>query len=171
MRHRRTMANWTIITAALMTIALFGFAGRLLAQEASAAITPNFDAIPVFPGMTIVALAVTDNLPKPERDIVLQRRVGINPHDVILVRPGALRPELLAQAVATMQTMREADGRVPSRDALFVPEERPGLRPPRTNEAVGWVKSLRAVKTMNLPGVGPVPMIMVYLPDPGVSQK
>lgn len=88
MRHRRTMANWTIITAALMTIALFGFAGRLLAQEASAAITPNFDAIPVFPGMTIVVPAVTDNRPKPERDIVLQRRVGINPHDVILVRPG-----------------------------------------------------------------------------------
>ena len=160
-----SMAIWVITTVAVVSIAMLELAGRVFARSAIALITPNFDVTPSFPGMTIVALAVTDNLPKPDRDIVIQRRATMKPHDVILVRPRALRPALLAQAVETMQAVRRADGRLPTRDMLLVVEERPGLEPPRANEAVRWITSLQAVTAMNLPGVGLAPMIMLHLPD------
>ena len=159
-----SMAIWVITTVAVVSIAMLGLAGRVFARSAIALITPNFDAI-LFPRMTIVVLAVTDNLPKSDRDIVIQRRATMKPHDVILVRPRALRPALLAQAVETMQAVRRADGRLPTRDMLLEVDERPGLEPPRANEAVRWVKTLQAVKAMNLPGVGLAPMIMLHLPD------
>jgi hypothetical protein len=165
------MTIWVTTAVAVIAIAMIALAGRVFAQGAIASITPNFDHAPSFPNMTIVFVAVTDNLPKSDRDIVIQRRATVKPHDVILVRPRALRPERLAQAVATLQAVRRSHGRVPTEDMLIVTDEIPGLNPPRANEAVGWVKSLQSAKTMNMPGVGPVPMIGLHLPDPEIANK
>ena len=87
-----SMAIWLITTVAVVSIAMLELAGRVFARGAIALMTPNVDAI-LCPRMTIVVLAVTDNLPKSDRDIVIQRRATMKPHDVILVRPRALRPD------------------------------------------------------------------------------
>lgn len=153
---------WVLLTAMLVAVAVLG-AVRLLVQTPQA-LRPQFDKA-VVAGTTPVVIALTDSLPSRDFDIVIKRRAAQTPHDVILVRPSALRPDLLATAIETLTSARRSFGRVPSNDVLFkVPP--PGTKKPaRSVEAEGWVKSLQAAKAMDLPGVGTVPIIMLHLFD------
>jgi hypothetical protein len=129
---------------------------------------PDFDRM-VVPNTTPVVVAVTDRLRRRDLDIVIQRRATLTPHDVILVRPRALRPELLAQAVETLRMTRGSFGRLPDRD-LSVEVEGPGATmPPRVIEAENWVRSIRSVKPMDLPGVGVVRLIVLHMFDRELS--
>ena len=164
------MNMWTTTIIVIIVVGMLGLAGRAFVQSGISTLRPNFDG-PFIPNTTVVVVAVTENLPKSDLDIVIQRRATMKPHDVILVRPGALQPALLAQAVETLQATRRSYGRLPTRD-LLVTIESPGcIRPPRADEAVGWVKSLQAAKPMDLPGVEPVPMIMLHPYDREIANN
>ena len=159
MRSFDFTSPWFTTIVALIAIGMLGVAGRAIAQTIPP--RPNFDAMRV-PGSTPVAVAVTDNMARPDFNIVIQRRATAKPQDVILVRPTALQPELLAQAIETLQATRRKFGRIPSQDMLITVASPGSSKPPRAGEAVGWVKSLQAVKPMELPGVGVVRMIVLH---------
>jgi hypothetical protein len=162
--------NLSMVTVALVAVGIVGLASRLLARMGPRVPRPDFDGSFV-PGTTPVAVAVSNHLPSKDLNIVIRRRATLKPNDVILIRPSALQPELLAQAVETLRTTRREFGRLPNGDALIgVP--RPGVNtPPRAAEAVGWVASLRRSKPIDLPGVGSVPLILLHLFDREIANN
>ena len=161
MRSFSYVPSWVVMAAIVVVAGLLAVT-RLLAQGPRPP-RPDYDI--AVPGTTSVVVALTDNLPGKDFDILIKRRATEKPHDVILIRPGALRPELLAKAVETLQGARRAFGRTPTNDVSFTVPPAGTKPPPRLAEAEGWVKSLRAAKPMDLPGVGVVPLIMLHLFD------
>ena len=140
------------------------FAQRILAPRI------DFDRLICIPGTTPVAVALRNRLPRRDVDVVIQRRANTKPNDVILIRPRALEPELLAQAVETLRLHRRAFGRVPDGDAIIGVRRGPN-RPPRDNEAVSWIRGLQSVKPIRLPGVGAVQMIVLHLFDREIPEN
>lgn len=168
MRYLNSMNPWVATLLSLFVIGTLGFAGRVLAQNEQPVPRPDFDRFAV-PGTTPVAIAISNDLPRPDLNIVIKRRANVKPNDVILVRPAALEPTLVAAAVETLRTTRRAFGRVPDGDA-FIGVQAPRAKPPRTEEAVGWVASLRSSKPLDLPGVGVVQMILLHPFDREISK-
>jgi hypothetical protein len=161
MRSFTSVPSW-VVTATIVVVAGLLAVTRLLAQGQRPP-KPDYDI--AVPGTTSVVVALTDSLPSKDFDILIKRRATEKPHDVILVRPGALRAELLAKAVETLQGARRSFGRTPTGDVSFKVPPAGTKSPPRLAEAEGWVKSLKAAKPMDLPGVGVVPLIMLHLFD------
>lgn len=165
----RANSAWPTLAVSLIAeviIASLGLTSRAMAQARP---TPRFDSA-ALPNRTPVVIAVTDNIPDGDQDILIVRRVSVTPHDVILVRPRSLTPAALARAVHTLQAARGRLGRVPVQDAWIRIDTKAEGSPPRANEAVNWVDALRSVKPMSLPGVGLVPLIMLHPSDDEIPQ-
>ena len=126
---------------------------------------PNFSLVPPFPDTTFVVVALTNKLPRRNLNVVVLRRASIEPHDVILARPRAVHPALLARAVQTLQAERRASGRVPNHDAIVMVDHASQDLPPRVEEAERWVTSLQMTKAMLVPGLGTVPFIGLHVLD------
>jgi len=157
-----SLIPWLLSTAALASVGALSAVWMLERIQRSAWL--HLETV-VLPGTTPVLVVVTNRLPRRDLDIVIKRRATLTPHDLILVRPRALRAELLAQSVQTLQMTRRGFGRLPSQDALVEVAPPSAPPPPRALEAEGWVKSLGLVKPMLVPGVGVAPFIMLHLFD------
>ena len=165
------MRSFSSVPSWVFAVTIVGAAGLLalarLFARAFRPPTPDFDI--AIPGTTPVVVALTHRLPRNDFDSFIMRRATEKPHDVVLVRPGALRPELLANAVETLQGARRSFGRLPTNDVSFPVPLVGRESPPRLAEAERWVRSLQAAKPMELPGVGVVPFIMLHLFDRELS--
>lgn len=109
-------------------------------------------------------IAVTDSFPYQRTGAVILRRTGHTDQDVILVRRDKVEARRLAEAVGTMQAVRRRFGNVPTKNALIrVQEGGPERR--LTAEAANWVQMLTQVQALDVPGIGRVRYIRLFLPN------
>jgi hypothetical protein len=154
------------VVVGVVVIALLTVAARAFAQ----AVIPGPWEGPYPPNTTVVAIAMTNDLPVAD-DVVIVRRTNQKPQDVILVRPSALTGDILARAMQRLHTTRRTFGRLPTQDMTVKVESSGANKPPRASEAAGWAASLRSAKPLNLQGVGPVPLILVHPFDSEITKS
>ncbi|HET7461622.1 MAG TPA: hypothetical protein VFJ82_10245 [Longimicrobium sp.] len=120
-----------------------------------------------------VTIALSDQLPAPDSvPAVILRRGSTAPRDVILLRSGAT-PGQLAAAVLRLMVIRDRMGDTARTDAAF---RLPGAhRMPKGGatelQAGRTLARLRGAPSQDLPGVGRVPAVEVYLPSRAMREE
>jgi hypothetical protein len=122
-----------------------------------------------------VTIALWDQLPAPDSiPAVILRRGTAAPRDVILLRRRAT-PGQLAAAVMRLMVIRDRMGDTARADAAFrLPNAHgmPNGKGPREELQAGrTLARLRAAPAQDLPGVGRVPALEVYLPSRAMREE
>lgn len=111
-----------------------------------------------------VLVATVDSLPNTTTPFLIVRRTEGEPRDVILLRAGASADQL-SDAVHALLLVRRETGDVPSTGGTLRvrPGARRGARP-----ALPWaprvLADLRRAEPREVPGVGLVPAVEIWLP-------
>jgi hypothetical protein len=134
------------------------------AQQFPAA--PHLQPLPI-EGMTPFAIVERDDFPYAGTDIVVVRRVGKMPGDVVMVRRGKVSPRALAVAASHVAALRAAMTDSAASDGVFRVRFEPSRAPQRESEAANWAQMLRTVRPHELDGVGKVRHVVVYMPNRG----
>jgi hypothetical protein len=165
-RHRHRAA-WLLATI-ISTIAAHASVTAAQAPSGTIQQGPAARAAARKPGGRVLAIVAIDgNFKYKNTDAVVLRRATVQPHDVILIRTGKASPEQIAEAVDLLQALRARQGDVPTADALIrVPP--PGPVRAHAREASDWAGILREIRPSDLPGVGEVAHLGLWLPHRNV---
>lgn len=107
-----------------------------------------------------VTLALVDQSGETGSDIVIQRRVAPEAHDVVILTPASAHPRWATEAFRALATLRRRDGVVPTQDRtvyMKIPAARsPTLTGPRswTEYVRAKLVELRASPTTHVAGLG-----------------
>lgn len=149
-----TMRSLPLATALL--IALSATDHGVAQQQAASARQPT--RVPV-------TLVLVDDLPRSEVPFLVERRPGVAPHDVILLRSDAT-PEQLSEAIRTLLVIRQVEGDTTSRRATMRTRLRQAHAGPRRE--FPWVSrvlaDLRRAPPEPLAGYGEVRAVEIWLP-------
>jgi hypothetical protein len=117
-----------------------------------------------------VTIALVSQLPAPDSvPVVILRRASTAPRDVILLRRDAATAGQLASAVLHLMVLRDRMGDTARVDAAFrLPTAYRAPMPWRQTEEVQATRTLgrlRRSEAQDVPGVGRVAAVQVYLPS------
>jgi len=100
------------------------------------------------------------------------RRSAVMPHDVIIVPRNRLTAAWLGEAVQTVLVARGQTGLLPAQDArILVTGSVDKKRYKHSDFAIRWVSILNDAAPQNVPGVGFLPTLVVYLPNEDVPKR
>lgn len=111
-----------------------------------------------------VTVALVDRMPVPDAHIVILRRPGMTPQDVILLPRIGASPRMLSHAVRAMILARQNGGDVPATGQTM----RVRLRDNTTPGIIPWttrvINDLRRAEPLPISGVGTVSAVQIWLP-------
>ena len=112
-----------------------------------------------------VTVVLVDQLPVSGESYLVQRRPSIDPHDVILLRPG-VTVEQFSEAVATLLVSRQATGDLPEVAGYVRVRAHGGAKVNR--RVFPWAQrilaDLAAAQPSEVEGIGRVQAVKIWLP-------
>jgi hypothetical protein len=118
------------------------------------------------PRRVAATVVLLDSIAQPGAPFVLVRRPGAAPADLILVRSGVGAAQL-SDAIRGLLTARKAGGDFPSAAATFRVRPRTAAARPAYPWAQRVLNDLRRSEPREIPGVGRVRAVEIWLPRQG----
>lgn len=158
--RRGAMNRSSLIAAMLVVYLIRGASGQT--QQRGAPSAP--------PRRVPATIALADSIAQRGAEFVIIRRVGVAPHDVIVLRTGASAAHL-SKAVRALITVRQAGGdraTTPATMRVRPHDSRAQLHRSATQPVLPWaprvISDLHRAERRNIAGIGTVPAVQIWLP-------